>query len=62
MPWDSTFWSERLKESKFDLKEEELRPYFALENVLDGMFGLVERIFNIGVKEANSHQASFNPP
>jgi hypothetical protein len=30
MPWDTTYWSERLKESKFDMKEEELRPYFAL--------------------------------
>jgi len=61
MPWDSTFWSERLKESKFDLKEEELRPYFALENVLDGMFGLVERIFNIEVKEANGDAEVWNP-
>ena len=42
-PWDATFWSERLKEEKFDLTEEELRPYFALPRVLDGMFGLVER-------------------
>jgi len=61
MPWDSTFWSERLKETKFDLKEEELRPYFALENVLDGMFGLVERIFNIEVKEANGEAEVWNP-
>jgi oligopeptidase A len=52
MPWDSTYWSERLKESKFDLKEEELRPYFALPSVLDGMFGLIERIFNVEVRKA----------
>lgn len=49
-PWDTSFWSERLKESKFDLTEEQLRPYFALPAVLDGMFGLVERIFDIEVK------------
>lgn len=54
MPWDLTFWSERLKESKFDLKEEELRPYFALPSVLDGMFGLIERIFNVEVKRDDS--------
>jgi oligopeptidase A len=61
MPWDSTFWSERLKETKFDLKEEELRPYFALDNVLDGMFGLVERIFNIEVKKADGEAEVWNP-
>lgn len=60
MPWDTTFWSERLKESKFDLKEEELRPYFALDNVLDGMFGLVERIFNVEVKKANGEAEVWN--
>jgi oligopeptidase A len=52
MPWDTTFWSERLKETKFDLTEEELRPYFALPNVLQGMFGLLERIFGVTVTEA----------
>jgi len=50
-PWDITYWSERLKESKYDLKEEELRPYFALPRVLDGMFSLVERLFNIRVEQ-----------
>jgi len=60
MPWDSTYWSERLKETKFDLKEEELRPYFALDNVLDGMFGLVERLFNIEVKKADGEAEVWN--
>ncbi len=61
MPWDTTFWSERLKESKFDLKEEELRPYFALPSVLDGMFGLIERLFNVEVKEDKSGVETWNP-
>jgi len=61
MPWDTTFWSERLKESKFDLKEEELRPYFALDSVLGGMFGLVERIFNVDVKKADGEAEVWNP-
>lgn len=52
-PWDVTFWSERLKESKFDMTEEELRPYFALPAVLDGMFSLVDRIFNVEVKPSD---------
>ena len=53
MPWDVTFWSERYKETKFALKEEELRPYFAFEAVLDGMFSLVQRLFGIQVKPAD---------
>jgi len=60
MPWDTTFWSERLKESKFDLKEEELRPYFALPSVLDGMFGLIERLFNVEVKKDESGVETWN--
>jgi len=61
MPWDTSFWNERLKETKFDLKEEELRPYFALPLVLEGMFGLVERIFNIEVKSADGDAEVWNP-
>ena len=60
LPWDTTFWSERLKESKYDLKEEELRPYFALDSVLEGMFSLVERIFNIEVKRADGEAEVWN--
>lgn len=59
-PWDTTFWSERLKESKFELTEEELRPYFALPLVLDGMFSLVERIFNIKVVAADGEAEVWN--
>jgi oligopeptidase A len=60
-PWDLTFWSERLKESKFDMTEEELRPYFALPAVLDGMFGLVSRIFDIQVKAADGETEVWHP-
>mmetsp|Transcript_3579 Transcript_3579/g.5170 ORF Transcript_3579/g.5170 Transcript_3579/m.5170 type:complete len:802 (+) Transcript_3579:84-2489(+) len=61
MPWDSSFWVERLKENMFDLKEEELRPYFALDKVLDGMFGLVDRIFDVEVREANGKAEVWHP-
>lgn len=61
MPWDTTYFSERLKEKKFDLTEEELRPYFALPIVLEGLFGLVERIFNIRVKAADGDAEVWHP-
>jgi oligopeptidase A len=60
-PWDVTFWSERLKESKFDMTEEELRPYFALPAVLDGMFGLLSRLFDVDVKAADGEVEVWNP-
>ena len=36
--WDVTFWAERLREAKFNITDEQLRPYFSLPNVLDGLF------------------------
>lgn len=40
MNWDASFWGERMKEAKFDMNDEMLRPYFALPNVLDGLFSV----------------------
>jgi oligopeptidase A len=51
--WDISFWSERLREEKYDLTDEQLRPYFPLPQVLDGLFGLVKRIFGITVTPAD---------
>jgi len=55
--WDMTFWCERLKEDQYDLKEEELRPYFALPAVMDGMFALAERLFGVKVSAADGPNA-----
>ncbi|MEX2287360.1 MAG: M3 family metallopeptidase, partial [Planctomycetaceae bacterium] len=51
--WDIAFWAERLREQRFDFTDEQLRPYFPLERVLDGLFGLVNRIFGITVQPAD---------
>ncbi len=51
--WDVFYWSEKLRESKFDINEEELRAFFPFERVLDGMFDLVRRIFDIQVVAAD---------
>lgn len=47
--WDVPFWMERMREEQFDLSDEALRPYFSLPNVLKGLFGLAERLFNITI-------------
>ena len=53
MNWDTTFWAEKQREAKFDFKEEELRPYFSLPRVLDGLFGLANRIFGVTISAAD---------
>jgi oligopeptidase A len=53
MNWDIAFWSERLREKKFQYTEEELRPFFPLESVLAGLFGLAQRLFGIRVTPAD---------
>jgi len=60
MPWDIAFFSERLREKKFDVTEEELRPYFALPAVLDGLFGLASRLFGITITAADGDAQVWN--
>jgi len=50
-PWDSSYYAEKLKERKLGLSDEELRPYFPLPGVVQGMFDLVERIYGIHVEK-----------
>jgi oligopeptidase A len=50
--WDVAFYAERLKQQKLKLAEEELRPYFPLPRVLDGLFALCGRLFDLTVAEA----------
>ncbi len=52
-PWDVSYWSERMRESQFDLNDEALRPYFPLPRVLEGLFGLAERLFGITIAAAD---------
>ena len=51
--WDISFWAERQREEKFAFTAEELRPYFPLGQVLDGLFGLVQRLFGVKVTPAD---------
>ncbi len=49
--WDWWFWAEKLREQKYDLSEEELRPYFELNTVRAGVFGVTESLFGLQFKE-----------
>ncbi|MGE5479361.1 MAG: M3 family metallopeptidase [Chloroflexota bacterium] len=46
-PWDWRYYAEKLRKAKYDLDEEELRPYLKLENVRDGVFELANRLYGI---------------
>ena len=48
-PWDVSFWAEKLRQHSFDLDSEALRPWFPLEGVLQGLFGLCQRLFDIRI-------------
>ncbi len=48
--WDVAFWSERLREERYAYTDEEIRPYFSFERVLDGLFRLLTRLFGITVE------------
>ncbi len=52
MQWDTAFWSERLKEKRFQFTDDQLRPYFPMPKVLEGMFGLAEYLFGISIRES----------
>lgn len=47
MPWDWSYYSQKLKDRKFSLNDEMLRPYFELENVKKGVFDLATRLYGI---------------
>ena len=49
--WDTAFYSEKLKQKKFNFDEEELRPYFKLENVVNGVFETAKRLYNLEFTE-----------
>ena len=51
MPWDFSYYAEKLKNRKFSLDEEALRPYFELSRVKAGVFGLATRLYGITFKE-----------
>ncbi len=49
--WDGAYYSEKLKQKLFSLDDEVLKPYFKLENVLNGAFTIAEKLFGITFKE-----------
>ncbi|MDH0675522.1 M3 family metallopeptidase [Empedobacter sp. GD03861] len=49
--WDHAYYAEKLKQKKFSLSDEELKPYFQLENVIEGAFDVATKLYGITFKE-----------
>ena len=56
-PWDVAFWAEKLRQESFELDSEALRPWFPLEQVLQGLFGLCMRLFDIRIVSTDPGEA-----
>ncbi|MFC4095036.1 M3 family metallopeptidase [Euzebyella saccharophila] len=52
--WDASYYSEKLKQKLFNLDDEILKPYFKLENVINGVFKVAEKLFDLKFKEVNN--------
>lgn len=59
-PWDFNYYSERLKETKYDLKDEETRPYFELNKTLEGAFEHARRLYSLVFKESDKY-STYHP-
>jgi oligopeptidase A len=59
--WDVPYWSERLREARYDYSEEQIRPYFPMPRVLDGLFALAKRLFGMEVTPADGEAPVWHP-
>ena len=59
-PWDWSYYSEKLKDEKFSINDEMLKPYFELEHVKKGVFGLATRLYGIKFAKNTTIQV-YNP-
>ncbi len=51
MPWDYSYWSDKLKNERYAFNDEDMKPYFELENTIGGVFGLATRLYGYTFKE-----------
>jgi len=59
-PWDWWYYAEKVKKEKYDLDEEMLRPYFKLENVIEGVFAVAKKLWGLQFVERNDIEV-YNP-
>ncbi|MFM8277578.1 MAG: M3 family metallopeptidase, partial [Cyanobium sp.] len=60
-PWDVSYWAEVQRQRSFELDSEALRPWFPLPQVLEGLFGLCDRLFGIQITAADGEAPLWHP-
>ncbi|MBK1704184.1 M3 family metallopeptidase [Halochromatium glycolicum] len=53
-PWDLSYYSEKLRQHRYAISDEELKPYFPFEGVVSGMFAVAERLFDVRIERAET--------
>lgn len=57
-PWDTSYWSEKMRHELYDFDEQELRPYFEVSQVMSGMFEICSQLFNIRMEKRETQFGS----
>ncbi|KAF0685911.1 Aste57867_22264 [Aphanomyces stellatus] len=60
-PWDVEYWSECLRKDTFHVDAEEIKTYFPLNRVLDGLFALIVRLFGVRIEAADGDVETWHP-
>lgn len=60
MPWDYSYWSDKLKNEKYAFNDEDMKPYFELNNTIEGVFGLATKLFGYKFKR-NKNIPTYHP-
>ncbi len=60
-PWDYRYYQEKVRKQKYDLSQDEIKPYFALDNLVDGMFWSAGQLYGLGFKENTGTVPVFHP-
>lgn len=55
-PWDIAYWSEKLLQARHRISQEELRPYFPAPRVIEGLFGLISRLFGVRFEAVDTEE------
>jgi peptidyl-dipeptidase Dcp len=60
-PWDYRYFQEKVRKERFDLSQDEIKPYFALDNMVEAMFWSAGQLYDLGFKENSGTVPVFHP-